>query len=77
VKLGFAEDPPATGATIAKLKRRDQCRTERGGTKSVRHGRARTYDEIATDDLADNLRRERQQIVVSRWSTSRHVMRGS
>ena len=72
VQFRLEEDSPAARpASITELKWRKQCGAERRRTTRVRHRRARADHQFASNNLADDVIRERQQVFVGRLSSGR------
>jgi hypothetical protein len=72
MKLGFVQNPPASGAAVAELHASEQCGAERRSTGGMRDSRARTDVKLARDELADYVLGQRDEVVVVCGAPSRH-----
>jgi hypothetical protein len=67
VQLGLVEDPPAPWTTAAAVIRRPELASQDGRRHSVTWSGPGRHDELAGDDLANDVLGQRQQIVVRGW----------
>lgn len=65
VQLGLIQYPPTAGAAVAKLHARDQRGAQRRRPDRVGHRGSRADDQLSVDDLADEVLRQRADVVVA------------
>ncbi len=64
VELGLEDDPPAPGPPPAPVEGPPYIDSEDRGRAGVRGGRPRRDDQLPADDLADEVLRQRHEVVV-------------
>src|SRR5262249_4948901 len=64
MELDLVQDPPATGSALSPKERSDEIAAEEACHVRMRERRPWGDDELALDDLSNNVLREREEIFV-------------
>src|SRR6478609_605706 len=71
MQLWLIDDPPAAGAAVTKLHTGDERRAKRGCADGVWHRGSGTDRQLTVYDLADEVLRQSEDVLVAGWAPHR------